>query len=66
MKGGREPALAHNSCAIPHQLPSAGLTFTAERISMIQLYKKYSNTLLVYAVYLAIIAFAVFCGMHVM
>lgn len=33
---------------------------------MIQLYKKYSNTLLVYAVYLAIIAFAVFCGMHVM
>ncbi len=32
---------------------------------MIQLYKKYSNTLLVYAVYLAILAFALACAMNV-
>jgi hypothetical protein len=29
---------------------------------MLQLYKKYSNTLLVYAVYLGILAFALACS----
>jgi hypothetical protein len=33
---------------------------------MIQLYKKYSNTLLVYAVYIGILAFALACSLDLL
>ena len=45
---------------------SAGVLRPLTSYPMLQLYKKYSNTLLVYAVYLGILAFALACSLDLL